>query len=119
MNLIQVEIDSDLKHVLSGFNALSDPLRLRIVDLLSSQELSVGELRSQLDVGWSKLSFHLKQLKEAKLLRAHQRGRSIYYSLNLSQFVIFRRIFNYTPSPTNKRDENKSFHPFFFTTLLR
>ncbi len=88
MNLIQVQIDSDLKEVLSGFNALSDPLRLRIVDLLGSQELSVGELRSQLDVGWSKLSFHLKQLKEAKLLRAHQRGRSIYYSLNLSQLII-------------------------------
>ena len=85
---MQVQTSPELENFLSGFNALSDPLRLRIVELLRSQELCVGKLRQQLDVGPSKLSFHLKQLKEAKLVRAHQKGRSIYYSLNLSQFVV-------------------------------
>jgi ArsR family transcriptional regulator, arsenate/arsenite/antimonite-responsive transcriptional repressor len=35
----------------------------------------------------SKLSFHLKTLKEANLVRSRQEGSWIYYSLNLSQFV--------------------------------
>ena len=85
---MQVKISPELKSLLSSFHALSDPLRLRIVELLRSQELCVCELREQLDVSPSKLSFHLKQLKEANLLRSRQEGRWIYYSLNLSQFVV-------------------------------
>ncbi len=34
----------------------------------------------------SKLSFHLKTLKEAALVSSRQEGRWIYYRLNLSQF---------------------------------
>ena len=77
----------ELKNVLSSFEALSDPLRLQVVELLRSQELCVYELRQQLDVAPSKLSFHLKKLKEANLLRFRHKGHWIYYSLNLSQFV--------------------------------
>ncbi len=88
---MQVQTSSDLKNLLSCFNALSDPLRLRVVELLRSQELCVCELRSQLDVNPSTLSFHLKQLKEANLLRSRQEGRWIYYSLNLAQFVVLEQ----------------------------
>ena len=86
-----VPTDPDLENFLSAFNALSDPFRLRIVDLLRSQELCVSELCSQLEVGPSKISFHLKQLKEVNLLRSRQEGRWIYYSLNLSQFVVLEQ----------------------------
>lgn len=72
---------------IAGFRALSDPLRLQVLDLLRSQELCVCELCEKLDVSQSKLSFHLKTLKEAELVRARQEGRWIYYSLNLTQFV--------------------------------
>ena len=88
---MQVQTSPDLNNILSSFNALSDPLRLQIVELLRSQELCVCELREQLDVGPSKISFHLKQLKEANLLLSHQEGRWIYYSLNLSQFVFIEQ----------------------------
>ena len=91
MNLMPVQTSPDLKNVLSSFNALSDTLRLQIVELLRSQELCVCELREQLDVGPSKISFHLKQLKEANLLRSYHKGRWIYYSLNLSQFVVLEQ----------------------------
>ena len=86
-----VKTSPELKSLLSSFNALSDPLRLRIVELLRSQELCVCELREQLDVSPSKLSFHLKQLREANLLRSHHEGRWIYYSLNLSQLIILEQ----------------------------
>ena len=85
--MTQVQTDPSLKNFLSGFNALSDPLRLRVVEILRSQELCVCELREQLDVSPSKLSFHLRVLREANLVRSHHEGRWIYYSLNLTQFV--------------------------------
>lgn len=75
----------------AGFRALSDPLRLKIVEILSSQELCVCELCEKLDVSQSKLSFHLKNLKEASLICSRQQGRWMYYSLNLSQFVLLEQ----------------------------
>jgi ArsR family transcriptional regulator len=77
----------NLNAVVSGFRALSDPLRLQILDLLRSQELCVCELCEALNTSQSKLSFHLKTLKEAGLVQPRQDGRWIYYSLNLAQFV--------------------------------
>jgi len=77
--------------VIAGFHALSDPLRVQVLELLRSQELCVCELCEHLGVTQSKLSFHLKTLKEAGLVRARQEGRWIYYSLNLPQFVVLEQ----------------------------
>ena len=77
--------------IVSGFHALSDPLRLKVLDLLRHQELCVCDLCEVLEVSQSKLSFHLKALKEAKLLQARQEGRWIYYSINLPQFVVLEQ----------------------------
>ncbi|MEO1523410.1 MAG: metalloregulator ArsR/SmtB family transcription factor [Cyanobacteria bacterium J06633_2] len=74
-----------------GFQALSDPLRLKVLDLLREQELCVCDLRDRLDVGQSKLSFHLKSLKDAGLLRSRQQGKWVYYSLNLPQFAVLEQ----------------------------
>ncbi len=73
------------------FHALSDPLRLQVIELLRSQELCVCELCEKLDVSQSKLSFHLKNLKEANLVRPRQEGRWIYYRLNPPQFLILEQ----------------------------
>jgi len=75
----------------SGFHALSDPLRVQVLELLQKQELCVCELCEYLGTTQSKLSFHLKALKEAELVRARQQGRWIYYSLNLPQFVVLEQ----------------------------
>lgn len=75
----------------AGFHALSDPLRLMVLELLREQELCVCELCDRLGTTQSKLSFHLKTLKEANLVRARQEGRWIYYSLNLPQFVVLEQ----------------------------
>lgn len=75
------------KLIVSGFRALSDPLRLQILELLREQELCVCDLCDRLSVPQSKLSFHLKTLKEAALVTSRQEGRWIYYSLNLTQFI--------------------------------
>ena len=70
-----------------GFRALSDPLRIRIVELLRSQEMCVCELCDELDTSQSKLSFHLKNLKDANLVIPRQQGRWMYYRLNVQQFA--------------------------------
>ncbi|HLO88589.1 MAG TPA: metalloregulator ArsR/SmtB family transcription factor [Nostocaceae cyanobacterium] len=74
--------------LITGFHALSDPLRIGIIELLRQRELCVCDLCDALDVSQSKLSFHLKTLKEAHLVNSRQEGRWIYYSLNVPQFAI-------------------------------
>ncbi|MGL5065928.1 MAG: ArsR/SmtB family transcription factor [Microcoleus sp.] len=74
------------KSIAAGFHALSDPLRLQVLELLREQELCVCELCDRLSVPQPKLSFHLKTLKESALVNSRQEGRWIYYSLNLTQF---------------------------------
>ncbi len=84
-------ISQDSAQIWTGFRSLSDPLRLKIIALLRSQELCVCELCDQLDVSQSKLSFHLKNLKDAHLIHSRQQGRWMYYSLNLAQFVVLEQ----------------------------
>ena len=78
--------------IASSFHALSEPLRVQVVELLRTQELCVCDLCEHLGItGTSKLSFHLKILREAGLVRSRQEGRWIYYSLNLPQFVVLEQ----------------------------
>jgi ArsR family transcriptional regulator len=72
---------------ISKFKALADPIRLQVIELLRQQEMCVCDLCDQIGVAQSKLSFHLKTLREAGLLHSRQQGRWIYYSLNLSGFL--------------------------------
>jgi len=83
--------DSHNTIIMTGFHALSDSLRLKIVQLLQQQELCVCDLCDLLSVSQSKLSFHLKTLREAKLVYPRQSGRWIYYSLNLTQFALLEQ----------------------------
>jgi len=73
--------------VAASFHALSDPLRVKILEVLRQRELCVCELCEELEVTQSKLSFHLKTLKAANLVRSYHEGRWIYYSLNLPRLV--------------------------------
>jgi len=61
--------------------ALADPIRLQVVEALAGGERCVCELTEQLGLAQSKLSFHLKVLKDAGLLADRQQGRWIYYRL--------------------------------------
>jgi ArsR family transcriptional regulator len=61
--------------------ALSDPIRLQVIEALGDGECCVCELTAELGLAQSKLSFHLKVLKEAGLLADRQEGRWIYYRL--------------------------------------
>ena len=61
--------------------ALAEPIRLQLIEALGCGERCVCELTSDLNLAQSKLSFHLKVLKEAGLLTAREDGRWVYYRL--------------------------------------
>ncbi|MDY7006250.1 MAG: metalloregulator ArsR/SmtB family transcription factor [Cyanobacteriota bacterium] len=84
--MLQTSLNLSPTSMAASFQALSDPLRIKILELLRTQELCVCDICDRLQVSQSKLSFHLKNLKEAALVKTRQDGRWIYYSLNLSQF---------------------------------
>jgi ArsR family transcriptional regulator, arsenate/arsenite/antimonite-responsive transcriptional repressor len=64
------------------FHALSDETRLQILERLRGGERCVCELTDALDAAQSRLSFHLKVLKEAGLVSDRREGRWMYYTLN-------------------------------------
>jgi ArsR family transcriptional regulator len=67
--------------MLARFQAIAEETRLEIVQLLSGGERCVCELQSELDAAQSRLSFHLKKLKDAGVIRDRRDGRWVYYSV--------------------------------------
>jgi len=63
------------------FQALAEETRLEIVSLLSGGERCVCELQDELDSAQSRLSFHLRKLKDAGLVSDRREGRWVYYAL--------------------------------------
>ncbi len=61
--------------------ALADPIRLQVIEALGSGERCVCDLTTDLGLAQSKLSFHLRVLKETGLLADRQSGRWVYYRL--------------------------------------
>ena len=68
-------------------HALSDETRVAIVEMLVDGERCVCELQDALDAAQSRLSFHLKVLKDAGLVADRREGRWSYYSLELDAFA--------------------------------
>lgn len=64
------------------FHALSDETRLSILERLRLGERCVCDLTDALDAAQSRLSFHLKVLKDAGLVVDRRDGRWMYYTLN-------------------------------------
>ncbi len=79
MGVARAPLPSDQARAL--LKALADPLRLRVIEALGGGERCVCDLTADLGLAQSKLSFHLKVLKEAGLLADRQEGRWIYYGL--------------------------------------
>ena len=72
----------DTERAASLFHALSDGTRLSILQRLRFGERCVCDMTDALDAAQSRLSFHLKVLKEAGLVTDRRDGRWMYYTLN-------------------------------------
>ena len=72
------------------FHALSDATRLAILEMLRGGERCVCDLQDDLDAAQSKLSFHLKVLKDARLVVARQEGNRRIYQLDPEGVALLR-----------------------------
>lgn len=69
------------------FHALSDEARLQIVEILLDGEHCVCDLMAHIDAAQSRLSYHLKVLKDAGLVLDRREGRWSYYTLQRDVFL--------------------------------
>ena len=66
--------------------AISDPTRRSILDLLKQGEMTAGELGAHFEISGTSMSHHLNKLKAADLVITRRNGQSIYYTINTSVF---------------------------------
>ena len=69
-------------HLAELFSSLSDPTRVRIIDLLLDCELSVGSIAEQLGMTESAVSHQLRGLRLQRIVRARKQGRQVFYCLD-------------------------------------
>ena len=62
--------------------ALADPTRREILNLLKQSRMSAGEISNHFSISGAAVSRHLSVLKEADLIRDERDGKYIYYELN-------------------------------------
>ena len=67
--------------LLRRFQAVAEETRLQIVQLLTGGERCVCELQEALGAAQSRLSFHLRKLRDAGVVSDRRDGRWVYYSL--------------------------------------
>jgi DNA-binding transcriptional ArsR family regulator len=65
-----------------AFNAVAEPRRRQILDLLAKGERPVNDLVRQLGLGQPQVSKHLRVLREVGLVAVRDRGRQRMYRLN-------------------------------------
>ena len=74
--------------------ALADPTRREILNLLKQSRMSAGEISNHFSISGAAVSRHLSVLKEADLIRDEREGKYIYYELNatvLEQILLLIR----------------------------
>ena len=69
-----------------AFKALSDPVRLEILNMLRSGRMNAGEIAEEFDLSKATISHHLKILKDQDLIYEEKEKNFIYYELNTSVF---------------------------------
>ena len=76
------------REVLGALAALAQDSRLAVYRLLvqrGPEGFSVGEIGEKLDIPGPTLSFHLKELAQARLVTARKESRFVYYTANFAR----------------------------------
>jgi ArsR family transcriptional regulator, arsenate/arsenite/antimonite-responsive transcriptional repressor len=84
---------ADAVQLASGFSALADPVRLRVLSLLAASpdgEVCVCDFVGPLGKSQPTISHHLKVLVQAGLVQGDRRGKWVWYSLNRDRLAELR-----------------------------
>jgi ArsR family transcriptional regulator len=83
----------DAAALATGFSALSDPVRLRVLSILAAApegEVCVCEFVEPLGRSQPTISHHMRILSEAGLVQGDRRGKWVWYSLNAERLAELR-----------------------------
>lgn len=72
----------DYENISKKLKVISDPKRLRIIDILSCDELCACEILEKFDISQPTLSHDMRKLEEVGLVTSWKEGKNTYYSLN-------------------------------------
>jgi DNA-binding transcriptional ArsR family regulator len=78
-------------HVAELFRAFSDTSRVRILSVLSEQEMNVGALAGLVGISESAISHHLRSLRQMGLVKARRDGKEVYYQVEDAHIVALFR----------------------------
>ena len=67
------------------FQAIADPTRRAIIALIALQAMTPNAIAEHFDTTRQAVSKHLRILTECELVRQEQKGREIYYSLEIDK----------------------------------
>jgi DNA-binding transcriptional ArsR family regulator len=67
------------------FQAIADPTRRAIIALIALQAMTPNALAEHFDTSRQAVSKHLRILTECELVTQEQKGREIYYSLEIEK----------------------------------
>ena len=85
-SVLAAPLDADeARELAQGFNALGDPVRLRVLSMLAAApagEICVCDFVGPLGKTQGTISHHLKILGEAGLVHGDRRGKWVWYSLD-------------------------------------
>jgi len=73
--------DAALELIAARFRALSEPVRLRILDCLMAGEKNVTQLVEAAGTGQANVSKHLSVLKQAGMVGTRKEGLNVFYSI--------------------------------------
>jgi len=83
-----------LKKTRQILKALSDDTRLRILNLLDMNELTVTEICQALNRNQSIVSKHLTRMRLVGIVGDRRKGLNVYYCLTESRDKMHRRLIN-------------------------
>lgn len=72
----------DMTNLAELFKVLADETRVKVVYLLSKEELCVCDIAALLNSTVSNISHHLRVLRTAHLVKFRREGKQVYYSLD-------------------------------------
>ena len=85
--------------------SLSDPIRINILELMMNGEICVCDIVKVTGLSQSKISYHIKILKDSGLISDRQEGRWVYYKLDLEILSDIQNwMGNLINSSTNERN---------------
>lgn len=79
------------EHRVRIFKALADDTRLDIIRTLyaNNKEMNCGEVRDIRDTSKSNTSYHLRTLREAKLIKVRKEAQTKYMSIDMETFQTY------------------------------